>query len=88
MLLHNGLITTTFKHIITYPISSKYLNWIGFVTTPGAEGTRYPHKWATDGSREELVSHFAGWEPEVDEMISVGVYYPLFLPALLIYCHS
>ena len=41
------------------------------MTIPGAEGTVYPRKWVTDASRDELVAHFSGWEPEVDEMLSV-----------------
>ena len=64
------------KHIITYPIShGKFLNWIGFVTVPGAEGTPYPRKWVTDADRDELVAHFTGWEPEVDEMLSVRLHH-------------
>ncbi|KAI0751934.1 hypothetical protein C8Q80DRAFT_1160297 [Daedaleopsis nitida] len=59
------------RHIITYPISDgKYLNWIGFVTVPGGIGTTYPHKWLMDASRDDVVANFAGWEPEVDQMLS------------------
>ncbi|KAI0766227.1 hypothetical protein BD413DRAFT_673079 [Trametes elegans] len=60
------------KHVITYPIShGKYLNWIGFVTIPGGEGTTYPRKWVIDAKKEELIEHYAGWEPEVDQMIQL-----------------
>ncbi|KAH9929891.1 uncharacterized protein BXZ73DRAFT_101954 [Epithele typhae] len=60
------------KHIITYPIShGKYLNWIGFVTRPGKEGTEYPHKWVLDADQDDVVREFTGWEPEVDQMIAV-----------------
>ncbi|KAH9911102.1 uncharacterized protein BXZ73DRAFT_57355 [Epithele typhae] len=59
------------QHIITYLIShGKYLNWIGFVTRPGQEGTEYPHKWVLDANRDDVVREFAGWEPEVDQMIA------------------
>ena len=58
--------------MITYPIShGKFINWGAFVTVPSAEGTVYPHKWVTDASRDELVAHFTGWEPDVDEILSV-----------------
>ncbi|KAI0666040.1 hypothetical protein C8Q78DRAFT_995036 [Trametes maxima] len=57
------------KHVITYPIShGKYLNWIGFVTIPGGEGSTYPRKWVLDVPKEEVIQHFSGWEPEVDQM--------------------
>ncbi|KAI0352415.1 FAD/NAD(P)-binding domain-containing protein [Trametes cingulata] len=60
------------KHIITYPIShGKYLNWIGFVTIPGGEGTTYPKKWVIDALKEEVIAHFSGWEPEVEQMIQL-----------------
>ncbi|OSD01849.1 FAD/NAD(P)-binding domain-containing protein [Trametes coccinea BRFM310] len=60
------------KHIITYPIShGKYLNWIGFVTIPGGEGTTYPRKWVVDATQQEVAAHFTGWEPEVDEMLQL-----------------
>ncbi|KAI0820656.1 hypothetical protein BC628DRAFT_1422680 [Trametes gibbosa] len=60
------------KHIITYPIShGKYLNWIGFVTILGGEGTSYPHRWVMEAAQEEVMAHFAGWEPEVEQMINL-----------------
>lgn len=60
------------QHIITYPIShGKYLNWIGFVTIPGGEGTTYPHNWVIDSTQDEVAAHFSGWEPEVDQMLQV-----------------
>ncbi|RPD54127.1 FAD/NAD(P)-binding domain-containing protein [Lentinus tigrinus ALCF2SS1-7] len=58
------------KHIVTYPIShGKFVNFVGFVTDPGAQGTTYPHKWVMDATREELVSQYPGWEREVEEML-------------------
>ncbi|CDO69443.1 hypothetical protein BN946_scf184817.g3 [Trametes cinnabarina] len=70
---HTALkIKVPLSHIITYPIShGKYLNWIGFVTIPGGEGTTYPRKWVVDATQQEVVAHFAGWEPEVDEMLQL-----------------
>ncbi|KAI0637466.1 hypothetical protein C8Q77DRAFT_1070031 [Trametes polyzona] len=60
------------KHIITYPIShGKYLNWIGFVAIPGGEGTTYPRKWVLDASQAEVAAHYAGWEPEVGQMLKL-----------------
>lgn len=64
--------TSDLQHIITYPIShGKYLNWIGFVTIPGGEGTTYPQKWVIDSTQDEVAAHFSGWEPEVDQMLQV-----------------
>ncbi|TFK84180.1 FAD/NAD(P)-binding domain-containing protein [Polyporus arcularius HHB13444] len=58
------------KHIVTYPIShGKFVNFVGFVTQEGAEGATYPHKWVIDATREEVVSHYSGWEPEVEQML-------------------
>ncbi|KAI0365439.1 FAD/NAD(P)-binding domain-containing protein [Pilatotrama ljubarskyi] len=60
------------QHIITYPIShGKYLNWIGFVTIPGGEGTTYPQKWVIDALKDDMIAHFSGWEPEVEQMIQL-----------------
>ena len=62
----------TIQHIITYPIShGKYLNFVGFVTIPGGEGTIYPHKWVRDVKKEDVLAAYPGWEPEVDQMLSV-----------------
>ncbi|TBU59381.1 hypothetical protein BD310DRAFT_1010505 [Dichomitus squalens] len=59
------------QHIITYPIShGKYLNFVGFVTIPDGEGTVYPHKWVRDAKKEDILSAYSGWEPEVDQMLS------------------
>lgn len=64
---------TDLQHIITYPIShGKYINFVGFVTTPEAEGTTYPHKWVTDAGRDEFIAHYEGWEPEVEQMLHVS----------------
>ncbi|KAI1794422.1 hypothetical protein LXA43DRAFT_1059245 [Ganoderma leucocontextum] len=59
------------KHVITYPIShGKYLNLVAFVTIPDAEGTTYPHRWVIDAKKEDVLSTYSGWEPEVDQMLS------------------
>ncbi|KAI8984807.1 hypothetical protein BD414DRAFT_515518 [Trametes punicea] len=67
---HTALkINAPLSHIITYPIShGKFLNWIGFVTIPGGEGTVYPKKWVIDATQDEVINHFSGWEPEVGQM--------------------
>nr|VWO94797.1 Mannitol 1-phosphate dehydrogenase [Ganoderma boninense] len=59
------------KHVITYPIShGNYLNLVAFVTIPNAEGTIYPHKWVIDAKKEDAMSAYSGWEPEVAQMLS------------------
>ncbi|RDX42130.1 FAD/NAD-P-binding domain-containing protein [Lentinus brumalis] len=57
-------------HIITYQISGrKFLNFVAICREPGGEGALYPGKWVSDVSRDEVVSKFIGWEPEVEQML-------------------
>ncbi|KAM5530281.1 hypothetical protein V8D89_016060 [Ganoderma adspersum] len=69
---HKALeIVAPMSHVITYPIShGKYLNLVAFVTIPNAEGTTYPHKWVIDAKKEDALSAYSGWEPEVGQMLS------------------
>ncbi|KAI0694674.1 hypothetical protein C8T65DRAFT_758858 [Cerioporus squamosus] len=56
--------------IITYQISgSKYLNFVAICREPGGEGSPYQGKWVADVPRDEVVSKFIGWEPEVEHML-------------------
>ncbi|RPD61069.1 FAD/NAD-P-binding domain-containing protein [Lentinus tigrinus ALCF2SS1-6] len=57
-------------YIATYQVSGgKFLNFVAICRVPGGEGTPYPSKWVVDVSREEVVSKFVGWEPEVQQML-------------------
>ncbi|KAI0360165.1 FAD/NAD(P)-binding domain-containing protein [Trametes cingulata] len=58
------------KHIITYQISGgAFLNFVAICRVPGGEGAPYKSKWVTEVPKEEVLSQFAGWEPEVQQML-------------------
>ncbi|RPD61072.1 FAD/NAD(P)-binding domain-containing protein [Lentinus tigrinus ALCF2SS1-7] len=58
------------NHIVIYQISGgKFLNFVAICRTPGGEGTPYPGKWVAEVSRDEILSKFLEWEPEVQQML-------------------
>ncbi|KAH9902771.1 hypothetical protein C8Q73DRAFT_750108 [Cubamyces lactineus] len=58
------------KQVITYQISGgKYLNFVALCREPDGDGARYEGKWVTEAPREELLSRFTYWEPEVQQML-------------------
>lgn len=58
------------KHVVTYPISQGTLvNFVGFYTIPGAEGTTFTGKWVQDVPVEEVMACYAGFEPEVQALL-------------------
>ncbi|KAK0504812.1 FAD/NAD-P-binding domain-containing protein [Armillaria luteobubalina] len=61
------------KHIVSYSISQgSIVNVITFRSEPEKEGSTYPDTtWVTECSRQELLSCYAGWEPEVVEMLKL-----------------
>ncbi|OSD06303.1 FAD/NAD-P-binding domain-containing protein [Trametes coccinea BRFM310] len=57
-------------HIITYQISGgKFLNFVALCREPKGEGSPYVGPWVTGVPREEVLSKFALWEPEVQQML-------------------
>ncbi|KAI0723586.1 hypothetical protein C8Q76DRAFT_614964, partial [Earliella scabrosa] len=57
-------------HVVTYPISSGRVLNVGLgVCFPGKEGVPYEGPWTRSATREEIVKHFSGWEPEVQEIL-------------------
>jgi len=65
--------SASLKHIVTYPISrGELINLVAFVTTRGGYGTTYPGKWVREVSPEEMRKCYAGWEPEVQEILNVS----------------
>ncbi|EMD35854.1 hypothetical protein CERSUDRAFT_106536 [Gelatoporia subvermispora B] len=58
------------RHVVSYPIShGKLINFVGFYTHPGGEGTLYEGRWVQDVPLEEVLEKYVGWEPEVEEML-------------------
>ncbi|RPD62093.1 FAD/NAD(P)-binding domain-containing protein [Lentinus tigrinus ALCF2SS1-7] len=60
------------KHLVTYPIyqgQSKVLNVAAPVTIAGQEGTIHPGPHTASVSKEELAQYYAGWEPDVQELM-------------------
>ncbi|KAM5532658.1 hypothetical protein V8D89_013702 [Ganoderma adspersum] len=57
-------------HIVTYPVSQgRILNVGAGVSYPGQEGTIYDGPWTSAATREEIIKDFAGWEPDVRELV-------------------
>ncbi len=62
------------KHIVSYPINEgKLINYLGFYTAPGREGSEYEGPSVVDASCNELVQLFEDWEPEASTLSSVGI---------------
>lgn len=62
------------KHIVAYPINQgKLINYVGFYTVPGREGTEYEGPSVTDATPDELVKLFEEWEPEASILTSVRI---------------
>lgn len=58
------------KHIVSYPISQGNLvNFIGYYTVPGGEGTSFDDKWVRDVSVEEVQACYSGFEPEIQALL-------------------
>jgi len=61
------------KHVVSYSISSgSIVNVVAMRSSPEMEGMAYDGPWVTDCSQQELLDCFAGWEPEVVELLQVS----------------
>ncbi|KZV60918.1 FAD/NAD(P)-binding domain-containing protein [Peniophora sp. CONT] len=57
------------KHFVTYPIRrGDFVNVVAFVTLPNS-GKRFEGKWVRDVPVEEVREAFAGWEPDVENVL-------------------
>lgn len=62
------------KHIVSYPINQgKLINYLGFYTIPGREGSEYEGPSVVEGSCDELKQLFEDWESEASTLTSVCV---------------
>ncbi|KAI9061735.1 FAD/NAD-P-binding domain-containing protein [Trametes sanguinea] len=58
------------KHVVSYGISrGSIVNVVAMATQPHLYGTTYDGPWVKECGRDELLDCFAGWEPEVQEML-------------------
>ncbi|KAJ8469834.1 hypothetical protein ONZ51_g8729 [Trametes cubensis] len=65
-----------YQQVITYQISGgKYLNFVAVCREPNGDGAPYDGKWVAEAPREELLSRFTHWEPEVQQMLQVSDLY-------------
>lgn len=57
---------------MSYSISrGSIVNVVAMASQPDLYKFTYTGSWVTDCSREEVLECFAGWEPEVEEMLKV-----------------
>lgn len=64
------------QHLAVYPISrGQLINVVAFVTVPqGAEKhLKFPGKWVQEATVEDMKEAYAGWEPEVQALLDVGI---------------
>ncbi|KAJ7622250.1 hypothetical protein FB45DRAFT_838427 [Roridomyces roridus] len=59
------------RHVAAYPIARRTLiNFVGFDTIPGGEGTPFPSdKWVEDVPVEEVLKLYKGWEPAIQGLL-------------------
>ena len=48
------------------------MNFIGYYTVPGGEGTSFDDKWVRDVSVEEVQACYSGFEPEIQALLKVN----------------
>ena len=66
-----------------YPIACGTLvNFAAFRSRYDKENTTFNGDWVQDVSREEFFTDFAGWEPEVHNLIQVCDYSSTFISSL------
>lgn len=47
------------------------MNVVALTSQPDKEGMLYTDPWVIDCSQEEVLACYAGWEPEVQELLKV-----------------
>ncbi|KAI0696714.1 FAD/NAD(P)-binding domain-containing protein [Cytidiella melzeri] len=58
------------KHVVSYGIANGKLgNVVGFHSIPVDDNTTYDGPWVSEVLRDEVVDRFAGWEPELQDLI-------------------
>ncbi|KAH9951522.1 FAD/NAD-P-binding domain-containing protein [Amylocystis lapponica] len=58
------------KHVVSYSISrGSVVNVVAFASKPEKAASTFEGSWVTDCSRDEMLSCYADWEPEVTELL-------------------
>jgi len=58
------------KHVVSYSISrGSIVNVVALTSEPDKEGAPYSEPWVTDCTADELLDCYAGWEPEVIDLL-------------------
>ena len=71
--------TGILQHIVAYPVMKHGVNLVNIsaiVTKPERPGKIYRGPWTMDVSKEEARAIYAGFEPEVQELVEVRTIYP------------
>ncbi|KAJ7163621.1 FAD/NAD-P-binding domain-containing protein [Mycena crocata] len=69
----NYILTRREKHIVSYSISQGHVvNIVAFASEMEKEDTDYGAEWVTDCSKDEMLTCFSKWEPEVSLMLEAG----------------
>ena len=60
------------QHLVSYGIAGNTVcNVVGMTSDRSAEGREYSGPWVTECSGDEIRACFAGWEPELQEILKV-----------------
>ncbi|KAF8160844.1 FAD/NAD-P-binding domain-containing protein, partial [Crassisporium funariophilum] len=58
------------KHVVSYSISQgQIVNVVTFASEPGKQGESFDGEWVANCDQAELLSCYAGWEPEVEQLL-------------------
>lgn len=69
---HYVCIRTNIQHIVSYPISQgRTINLVIFITIPDGEDTLLDGPAVVDATKEEVLEHYKGWEPEIQSLLNV-----------------
>ena len=61
------------KHVVAYPISKgRYINFVSLISFPEQMGSKLEGNTMVEVPVSEMANHHVGWEPQVQQLISVG----------------
>lgn len=60
------------QHLVVYPVSNRRLvNVVAFFSEPTKEDTVFDGPWISEASKDEILTHYVGWEEEVQALLQV-----------------
>lgn len=72
--MHHASADAQGQHIVAYSISQGHVvNFVAFASELDKENMDYGAEWVTDCSKDEMLECFANWEPEVGQLLEVGI---------------